>query len=341
MRILVLGGTAWLGRTIAAEAVARGHEVVCLARGTSGGAADGVRLVVADRERADAYDGVRGRWDAVVDVARTPGHVRGAVAALDAERYLLVSTGNVYADHSRPDQDETAALLDPDEASDDPTEAYGRGKAACERAVLAAFGDRALIARAGLIGGPGDPSGRSGYWPWRFAHPSGDAVLVPDAAERPTQVVDVRDLVTWLIDVAERGLGGVFDAVGPQVPLGEHLAVARRIAGHAGAVVPADEAWLAAQGVAEWSGPRSLPLWLTEEDWQGFTARVGSRARAAGLAHRPLEATLRDVLAWEERQPLHPHGAGLADEEERDLLRLLGAAGGGAGDDEPEVRPGR
>ncbi|WP_375406541.1 NAD-dependent epimerase/dehydratase family protein [uncultured Amnibacterium sp.] len=113
MRFLVLGGTAWLGAEVAAEALRRGHEVVCLARGESGPVPDGATLVRADRDRPDAYDLVTGHWDAVVDVARQPGHVRGAVAALDADRYLLVSTGNVYAETAPLHQDETAALLPP------------------------------------------------------------------------------------------------------------------------------------------------------------------------------------------------------------------------------------
>jgi 2'-hydroxyisoflavone reductase len=331
MRLLVLGGTAWLGRTVAAEASARGHEVVCLARGESGAVAEGARLVVGDRDRPDAYDGVAGEhWDAVVDVTRHPGHVRGALAALDADRFLFVSTGNVYASTSTPHDDESATLLpahggDRMASMDD----YGPAKVACEHAVLAAYGDRALIARAGLIGGPGDTSGRSGAWPWRFAHPSGDAVLVPDAAARATQLIDVRDLAAWLVRSAEGGVGGVFDAVGEVLPLGEHLAAAARAAGFDGRTVTAPEAWLAQQGVAEWAGPRSLPLWLADPDWQGFPARDGTKARAAGLTHRPLDDTLRDVLVWEARQPEHPHGAGLTDEEERTLLVLLARTSAG------------
>lgn len=322
MRVLVLGGTAWVGGVLAEEAVRRGHEVVCLARG-SGPVPAGARLVRGDRLEPDAYDGVRGRWDAVLDVARDPAQVRTAVEALDAAWYGFVSTGNVYADTATPHLDETAALLDPDEEPADPGQAYGAGKVVCERLVLDRFGDRALIARAGLIGGPGDHTGRSTYWPWRFAHPSGDAVLVPDAFGRSSQLIDVRDLAAWLIGSAERGTAGVCDAVGPEVPLGEHLGDARIVGGFVGRVVPAPEPWLAERGVQEWMGPRSLPLWLADPAWQGFAARDGSRAVAAGLRRRPLRDTLRDALAWEEQQPEHPHGAGLADDEERALLALL------------------
>jgi nucleoside-diphosphate-sugar epimerase len=327
MRCLVLGGTAWLGRAVSAAALEHGHEVVCLARGTAGPVAEGAVLLTADRDRPGAYDGIADeRWDVVVDVARRPEHVAGAIAALAVDRYVLVSTGNVYADPATPHLGEEAALLDPDAEPADPGEAYGMGKVACERTVLDAFGDRALIARAGLIGGPGDPSGRSGYWPWRFAHPSGDAVLAPDAAGRPTELVDVRDLASWLVRAPEAGIGGVFNAVGEEVAFGEHLALGRRVADFRGAVALAPEAWLLDHEVEEWAGPRSLPLWLADPGWQGFAARDGSRARSAGLTHRPLERTLRDALAWEETQPVHPHGAGLADEDERRLLRLLAAS---------------
>lgn len=301
MRLLVLGGTAWLGGEVAAAAVRRGHEVVCLARGESGAFPGGVRGVRADRDRPDAYDAVGGHWDAVVDVARHPGHVRGAVAALDADRYLFVSTGNVYAETAPLHQDETAALLPPLESDRMASmEEYGSAKVACEQAVLEAFGEGALIARAGLIGGPGDTSGRSAYWPWRFAHPSGAAVLVPDAGARSSEVIDVRDLAAWLVRSAEEGVGGVFNAVGPEVAFGAHLATAQRVAGFTGDVVVAPEAWLAEHGVEEWMGPRSLPLWLADPEWQGFPARNGAKARAAGLTHRPLEDTLRDALTWEE-----------------------------------------
>lgn len=329
MKLLVLGGTAWLGSAVAADAVRRGADVVCLARGTSGSAPDGARLVTADRDDPAALDGVRHEpWDAVVDVARQPGHVRNAVAALEpvARHYVFVSTANVYADQRTLGQDEESPLLAPLESDVMASmEEYGPAKAACEQAVRTTFGtERCLIARAGLIGGPGDRSGRTGYWPWRLAHPSNEQgrVLVPDALDRPTAVVDVRDLAAWLVDVAERGTPGVFDTLGQPLPLGEALETARSAAGGLATIVPAGEQWLTDHGVGEWSGPTSLPLWLRDPEWWGMNARTGARARAAGLTNRPLADTFADLLAWEERRP-NPHGAGLTDDEERELLAAL------------------
>ena len=329
MRILVLGGTAWLGGAVAQAALDRGHAVTALARGESGPVPPGVELVRADRSRPDAYAAVAERdWDAVVDVSRQPGHVRSALAALGerAGHWGFVSSCSVYAAHDTPGADESAAVL-PALAGDEATpETYGEGKVACEEAVLTAIGpDRALVARAGLIAGPGDPTDRTGYWPLRFAHPSTDdgAVLVPDSPGVGTQVVDVRDLAAWLVTSAERGTAGVMNAAGPVVPLEEHLATARRVAGHDGPVVAASPEWLAAQGVQEWAGERSLPLWINTPGWEGFGARDTSRALASGLSTRPLEETLADTLAWEMRSgPGRPRRAGLSPADERALLAL-------------------
>ena len=329
MRILVLGGTAWLGGAVAQAALDGGHAVTALARGESGPVPPGVELVRADRSRPDAYAAVAERdWDAVVDVSRQPGHVRSALTALGerAGHWSFVSSCSVYAAHDTPGADESAAVL-PALAGDEATpETYGEGKVACEEAVLTAIGpDRALVARAGLIAGPGDPTDRTGYWPLRFAHPSTDdgAVLVPDSPGVGTQVVDVRDLAAWLLTSAERGTAGVMNAAGPVVPLEEHLATARRVAGHDGPVVAASPDWLAAQGVQEWAGERSLPLWINTPGWEGFGARDTSRALASGLSTRPLEETLADTLAWEMRSgPGRPRRAGLSAAEERALLAL-------------------
>jgi 2'-hydroxyisoflavone reductase len=333
MRILILGGTAWLGSTVATTAMHHGHRVTCLARGASGEAPAGIRFVRADRDQPDAYAEVSGEdWDAVLDVSRQPGQVASAVAALSdrAAGYIFVSSGNVYAGTDSPGDDESADLV---EALDgdvmESMDTYGEAKVACEERVLAGFGvDRSLIVRSGLIGGPGDITGRSGYWPLRFSEPAADdgSVLVPDVPGMLTQIIDVRDLAEWIVDAAEDGTAGVFNATGVTVPLAEHLAVARSVAGHTGPVVSADASWLAEHDVQPWSGRRSLPLWLPLPDYAGFNARDSSAARAAGLVTRPLSETLADTLRWERRRiTVGPRPAGLTDADEVALLAELAA----------------
>lgn len=328
MRWLILGGTAWLGARLAETARDRGGSVTCLARGVSGTVPPGVELVRADRTRPRAYDQVLNRdWDAVFDVGRHPGQVRTAVEALHgrAGHYVFVSSSNVYADHRAPGQDESAPLLDPlaGEVMHSMAD-YGQAKVASERHVQRVFGpEHALVARVGLIGGPGDPFDRSGYWPLRFARPAtaDGAVLVPDRPALPTQLIDVRDLAAWLVDAAARQLSGTYNVAGPTFTLADHLQVARQVAGHTGPVISVDEQWLTAHGVEPWMGERSLPLWLNDPEWLGFNARDTQAAQSAGLVTRPLAETLADTLAWElTLDPGRVRLAGLTARDERALL---------------------
>lgn len=328
MRLLILGGTAWLGGEVAGAALRSGHSVTCLARGSAQRPPDGVYFVAADRADRGAYQQVADEhWDVVIDVSRQPGQVESAVSALlgCAERYVFISSGNVYADHRLPGQTEQGALLPalPGAVMTDMSD-YGEAKVACEQHVLQGFGPRrALIARFGLIGGPGDESDRSGYWPLRFARPASDdgSVLVPADHDLPTQLIDVRDGADWLIAVAAQGLTGIFNVTGETNSLTDHLRIARTVAGHDGTLVTADRRWLLDHGVQEWMGERSLPLWLADADWQGFSANDSARARAAGLSLRPLAETLSDTLAWElGRDRDRPRRAGLSDGDEAALL---------------------
>ena len=328
MRALILGGTAWLGAQLARTARDRGGSVTCLARGTSGAAPPGVELVRADRTLPEAYDRVRDRdWDAVFDVGRHPGQVRTAVEALRglAGHYVFVSSGNVYAHHRAPGQDESTPLLDPlDNDVMESMAVYGQAKVACEQHVQRVFGpEHALVARVGLIGGPGDPFDRSGYWPLRFARPAAadGAVLVPGAPGLATQLIDVRDLAVWLVDAAARQLSGTYNVAGPTLTLADHLKVARQVAGHTEPIVPVEEQWLTDHGVQPWMGERSLPLWLNDPDWLGFNARDTRAAQAAGLVTRPLAETLADTLEWELTQDTdRVRLAGLTAADERELL---------------------
>lgn len=304
-KILVLGGTSWLGGTVAASAVAQGHEVTCLARGQSGAVPTGARLVTGDRDDAGAYAALprSETWDLVVDVARQPGHVRGAVKALSdrAEHWTFVSSGSVYASHDAPQADESAALLPALAADTAAPEEYGEAKVACEQAVVHARGPGALIVRPGLIVGHGDLSERFGYWPARFALAVEDEapVLVPARRDRPVQWIDAADLAGWILVAGLSGVTGVYDAVGARTPLGAVLDTAARVAGFSGRVLAASDDDLRAAGVEEFMGPRSLPLWLADPDWQGFQDRSGARAADKGLRQRPLADTMADALSWE------------------------------------------
>lgn len=348
--ILILGGTAFLGREVARQAVAAGYAVTCLARG-SAPPPEGVEFVAADRDEDDGLAAVSGRrWDAVVDVTLHPVHARRAVRDLQTDHWVYVSTANVYQPGAG--LAESAPLLEPlvgDRMGS--TEEYGPAKVACEDAYRGS-GTTATLARAGLIGGPGDESGRSGYWPWRFAHPVGggadDAlrdgrdgdvpdgardgdgpggaleVVVPDDADHPTALIDVRDLAAWLLLAARDGLDGAYNVTGPTMPLGEVLAAAALAAGavHGPRPRPVEASRLAELGVTGWMGPVSLPLWIDDPALRGFSTLDTTQAVADGLVTRPLVETFRDVLVWEEDSRRRPRGCGLSDEDEARVLRM-------------------
>lgn len=326
MDLLILGGTQWLGRTITAEALARGHRVTCLARGEAGAVAEGAELVVADRSQPGAYDAVSGRdWDAVLDVTRQPGFARRAAADLAprAAHWTFISSGNVYASQDEPGADESAALMPPLESDESTPDTYGEAKSAIELAYREALGDRLLVIRPGLIAGPGDESGRSGYWVARAARDD-DPMLVPDILDAAVQAIHVDDLVRFTLDSIEQGRTGAFNAVGDRIAFEDWLDASRTIGGHRGEVVAVSPDWLAEQGVAEWSGPESLPLWIIDPGWNAFLDRSNAAAVAAGLRLRPLEQLLAETLEWERSQGLdRERKAGLTAERERELLAAL------------------
>ncbi|WP_299931413.1 NAD-dependent epimerase/dehydratase family protein [uncultured Nocardioides sp.] len=294
MKLLVLGGTRFLSREVAVQAVARGWDVTCACRGTSGPVPDGATHLPWDRADPPPAAIAEGGWDAVVDVARLPSQVRSAVTATSYAHWVFVSTISVYADNASP---ATEPLLEPitedvDLAVD--PEAYGGMKVACEQLVQE-HATSAVVVRPGLIVGPGDRTGRFAYWPQRLAR--GGEVLAPGRPDDVVQVIDVRDLAAWVLDLAERRTTGTYDAVGVRVPLGELLA---HTAAGVGADYPrltwVDSSFLEEQGVAHWAGEDSLPLWLPRPAYDGMLAHDPGPAVAAGLRLRPLAETAPGCL---------------------------------------------
>lgn len=317
MNLLVLGGTMFLSRAVADEAVARGHDVTCAARGESGSPPEGARHVHLDREDPD-WSALEGEWDAVVDVARTPSWVAAALDHLADAHWTFVSTISVYADHSvRGGTPDTLPLLPPitDDVEHDSPDAYGSSKVGCEQFVQARARE-ALVVRPGLIVGPGDPSGRFTYWPDRLAE--GGEVLAPESPDRDTQCIDVRDLAAWIVTGAENHLTGVYDASGRVVRLGDLVDEVTAAVGGDAHVVWAPADFLLEREVTYWAGPRSLPLWLPE-DARGLTSHDVTATFEAGLTTRPIGDTAADTLAWLRANPDAPR-TGLSRAEEQDLL---------------------
>ncbi|MEV4418111.1 NAD-dependent epimerase/dehydratase family protein [Catellatospora sp. NPDC049609] len=324
MRLLVLGGTVFLGRAVAAHALAAGHDVTCVARGVSGDVPAGARLLTADRDAPDGLAALDGPYDAVIDVARRPSHVRHAVSALRdrVAHWVYVSSCSVYADQATPGQRAaTAPLLDPLplETDDATGPNYGPAKVACERALLDAVGpDRVMLCRAGLIVGPDDTTNRFDYWVSRLA--DGGEILAPGAPDEAVQWIDVRDLAAWLVSAAERRLAGAYDGIGAPVTRAEFYAQVADGVSVKPQLTWVDQDFLAAEGVAPWMGERSLPMWLPLPEYAGFLSRDVSDALAAGLAPRPLADTARDTLAWLPTAPARKPWAGITRDDEAALL---------------------
>jgi 2'-hydroxyisoflavone reductase len=300
MRILILGGTRFLGRHLAVAALARGHSLTLLHRGQSGhGLFPQAEHLIADRNGTlDVL--AKGTWDVAIDTnAYVPRHVRSVAMALQGRigHYQLVSSISAYASLAQPGTAEDAPLA----TLADPTveaitgETYGGLKALCETEALQAFGPAACcLVRPGLLVGPFDPTDRWTWWVQRILR--GGDVLAPGTPEAPVQFIDARDAATWMLDQAERGTTGPYNLTGPAEPLtmGRFLDTACATLQPSARLRWVDEAFVLGAGVAPWS---DLPVWLPHASQALHQADI-RRALVTGLQCRPLAQTLRDTAAW-------------------------------------------
>ncbi len=331
MKLLILGGTRFVGRHIVEAALARDHDVTLFNRGRN----NSDLFPEAEHLRGDRDGGLealRGRqWDAAVDTCGyVPRLVRDSARLLaDAvDRYVFISSISVYRDTGTPDQDETAPVgaLKDEAIEDVDGETYGPLKVLCEQAAEHAMPGRVLTIRPGLVVGPHDPTDRFTYWPHRVAQ--GGDMLAPGRPDTRVQFIDARDLAEWTVKMAGRRATGVFNAVSVNEgwTMGRLLAECRRAVGGAAIPVWVDERFLLDNGVAPWS---DLPLWLPQDasdEYRGMSSISAAKAVAAGLTFLPLAHTVRDTLAWDRTRPADaPLKAGLSREREQELLSAWAA----------------
>lgn len=325
LRILILGGTGFIGPHQVETALGRGHEVTIFNRGrTQPHMFPHIENLTGDRSGDLAA--LKGRkWDAVIDNSGfLPRWVKESVKVLkpNVDHYLYMSSLSVYADHSIVGQTEDGALLQFDDKSDEKLDAanYGALSAQSESYVQAAYPDRSTLVRSGLVVGPGDPTDRFTYWPARL-HQGGD-VLAPGSPQDPIQCIDVRDLAAWIIRAVEERHFGPYNLTGPyhQLTMGEFLNVVSDTVNSDSELIWVSPEFLQENGVQPWT---DLPLWVpSDSDMKGFVQVDISRAVDAQLTFRPLATTVQDSLAWhrtlDDGSALR---AGLDPEREKELLK--------------------
>lgn len=322
MRILVIGGTQFVGRHIVRHALQRGHDVTLFHRGLTGDDLFPEATHVHGDRNEDLTPLGEGEWDATIDVcAYVPRQVRELARALGGRGgcHVLISTISVYANPPGPGLTEDA----PVQTLEDPTtevvdgDTYGGLKALCEAVAHEEHGD-CMIVRPGYVVGPHDHTGRFTYWVTRFAR--GGEILAPGPPEDPMQVIDADDLARWTVSMTERESTGTFHAMSPEPPFSIadlFDALAAEIAPPDHSVTWVDADWLTSEGV----DGRMLPLWTAHDPQRFVLAADPSRAVAAGLEWKPLAQTIKQTLEWAQKDPASaPPDVGLSGEREAELL---------------------
>ena len=330
MKLLVLGGTVFLGRHVVEIALDQGHEVTMFNRGQSNSELfPEVEKLQGDRDgNLTALE--NGKWDAVIDTCGYVPRLVGDSAKLLADKvdhYVFVSSISAYSNFADPALNESSELATMGDESVEEIngETYGPLKVLSENAAEAAMPGRVCHVRAGLIVGPHDKTDRFTYWPVRID--KGGEVLAPQPQELSVQFIDVRDLATWMIKSAEEKIAGHFNVTGPseKLSMSQFLETCQRVSGSDARFTWAEHDFLLEQEVGYWM---DLPMWLGPTH-AGMTSVSIDKALNSGLKFRPLEDTIRDTLEWHKTRPSdHKMGAGIDSEKEQAVLSAWKARNG-------------
>lgn len=338
MKVLILGGTRFLGRALVEEALARGHEVTLFNRGTNKEIFPEVEQLIGDRNIDIALLENR-KWDVLIDTCGFAPHQIKKVADVlgdNIEHYTFISSISVYKDWIPLNIAENYPLLsmlpedklaDVEAGTLSPYEYYGELKALCEAEAEKHWPDSVLHVRAGLLVGSFDYSDRLPYWVQRVA--KGGNILVPGRSSRPVQLIDIKDIASWVLTMAEKRKAGTFNVTGPKnmLTIEELLNACKAVTNSNAKFVWAEEAFLLKHKVQPWT---EMPLWIPEcsplegqaKPWKGTFSINIDKAVNAGLAFRPLEDTIYDIYQWEKVRDSSERKAGISLTKEQELLEL-------------------
>ena len=336
LKLLVLGGTGYIGPHLVEYALSRGHTVTLFNRGqTQPGLFPNVEKLIGDRNTPDGHSALRGReWDVVYDLpVGVPQWIVNAAAMLrgNVKQYVMVSSTAAYRDFTQSYPDETAPTQDPAPIDATTQSApYGPRKVKCEQLVMDAYGSGGTVVRPGLIVGPGDLTDRFTYWPVRIA--KGGEILAPGKLDDPAQWIDVRDLTEFMVRLGENHTTGIFNAVGPRTVcgIGELLYGIKACYSNDAHFTWVPQPFLTEQKIRSWA---EMPVWsYTGASTVAFSTSVIEKAKGAGLTFRSLEQTVRDGMRWYHSRPAAEQEtlrAGITTAREREVLALWHARQGG------------
>lgn len=316
MKILMLGGTSFVGRHIVEELISKGHEVVLFNRGKSNpGIFPELKRIVGDRRR-DAAKLTDEKWDAVIDTsAYTPADLRPVLENITTDHYTFISTISVYDDFKHGAVTENSSVFQQEVESDKVTsDTYGPLKTMCEQLIEERVGDKALIIRPGIVIGPYDPTDRFAYWAMKLSGKG--TVLIPGSKERKVQWIDARDLAEFTVAQLEKKLLGVFNVAADPMAMEEF--VAQVMLGEP-KTVWVDDRFLAESGLQAFEMPFWIPL--SEDFPEGFILADNKKAKSVGLTFRPVKQSAQDTLEWIGKEGISQLKAGISEEKERALLK--------------------